>query len=52
MGAEQLLSRIEELRHLLYSMAKDRRLADPEVVHLSQKLDKLLNQYYFKVLRG
>lgn len=49
MRAEQLLSRIEELRYLLYSMAKDRRLADPEVVHMSQKLDQLLNQYYFLV---
>lgn len=46
MRADTLLNRIEEQRYLLYITARNRRLADPEVVQMSQTLDRLLNQYH------
>lgn len=41
-----LLGAIEELRHYLNQVASTRRLTDPEVVGLSQRLDQLLNEYH------
>jgi len=43
---EELLGEIEELRYQLYHAAKDKFLIDPEVVDMSQQLDRLLNKYY------
>ena len=37
---------IEVLRRELLELGKLKPLTDPEVVELSQKLDKLLNLYY------
>lgn len=42
----QLLRLIEEMRNELNQLGKRKPLTDPEVVGLSQKLDKLLNEYY------
>lgn len=41
-----LLREIENLRHQLYALSKDKELADPAVVKMSQELDVLLNLYY------
>lgn len=43
---QQLLSQIEELRYQLYILSKGKELADPEVVQVSQELDRLLNAFY------
>ncbi|WP_325392408.1 aspartyl-phosphate phosphatase Spo0E family protein [Desulfitobacterium sp.] len=51
MQTDRLLKKIENQRNLLYAKAKDRRLVDPEVVQMSQKLDRLLNQYHSLVTR-
>lgn len=45
MRADTLLNQIEEQRYLLYITARNRSLADTEVVQMSQRLDRLLNQY-------
>lgn len=45
MRVDRLLNQIEEQRYLLYRVARNRNLADPEVVKMSQELDRLLNQY-------
>lgn len=42
---ELILKIIEELRQELNKRAKDRDLTDPEVVSLSQELDRWLNAY-------
>ena len=42
----QLLKPIEQLRKELNQLAKHKPLTDPEVVKLSQRLDRLLNEYY------
>jgi len=41
-----LLAQIEDLRSQMIALAKELTLCDPRVVMISQKLDKLLNQYY------
>lgn len=46
MWNHQLLKLIEEMRNQLNQLGKLKPLTDPEVVSLSQKLDKLLNEYY------
>ncbi len=46
----KLLKRIEGLRKRLNKYGLTRTLIDPEVVSVSQQLDRLLNQYY-KVIR-
>jgi len=44
--SNEMVREIEELRELLHQlMNKKILLTDPELVALSQKLDKLLNQY-------
>lgn len=43
---QQLLVRIEELRYQLYLLSRGRDLVDPEVVQVSQELDRVLNEYY------
>ncbi|MDP4126150.1 MAG: aspartyl-phosphate phosphatase Spo0E family protein [Bacillota bacterium] len=40
-----LLDAIENLRHQLNNFANINNLTDPEVLSLSQRLDKLLNDY-------
>lgn len=45
-----LLGAIEELRHYLNQVANIRKLTDPEVIEVSQRLDQLLNQYNSDVL--
>jgi hypothetical protein len=42
---EQLQIKIEKLRLSLYELAERKPLTDPEVVHMSQHLDKLLNEF-------
>ncbi|AGK99076.1 aspartyl-phosphate phosphatase Spo0E family protein [Clostridium pasteurianum] len=43
---EIMLNKIEELRTLMHQlMNKKLELTDPELVDLSQNLDKLLNKY-------
>lgn len=42
----KLLKRIERLRKRLNKLGQTRNLIDPEVVQVSQQLDRLLNQYY------
>lgn len=43
---EEMFQKIEELRQLMYRLINDKRvLTDTELVALSQKLDKLLNEY-------
>ena len=37
---------IEEMRRELLHLGKRKPLTDPEVVKLSQRLDRLLNEYY------
>ena len=44
--SDEIVREIEELRELMYQlMNKKNLLTDPDLVALSQKLDKLLNQY-------
>lgn len=41
-----ILKKIEEVRTLMYDlMSEKQKLTDKELVELSQKLDKLLNEY-------
>jgi hypothetical protein len=42
----KLLKRIEGLREKLNDIGLTRKLIDPEVIRVSQQLDKLINQYY------
>ena len=42
----QLRISIEETRRELLDLGKCKPLTDPEVVKLSQRLDRLLNEYY------
>ncbi|AJA48317.1 Spo0E like sporulation regulatory protein [Clostridium pasteurianum DSM 525 = ATCC 6013] len=43
---EEVIEKIEELRQLMYSlMNENSSLTDPKLVALSQKIDKLLNDY-------
>lgn len=41
-----LLEMIEKLRQEMYILAEGRSLADPDVIEISQRLDRLLNQYF------
>lgn len=41
---EQLLKNIEKIRVALYELAKGKSLTDPEVVQMSQRLDRMLNE--------
>lgn len=43
---KKLIEQIEELRYRLYGLSKGKELVDPEVVQMSQELDRLLNEYY------
>lgn len=43
---EEVIRKIEELRHLMYEFMNEKfLLTDPELVVLSQQLDNLLNKY-------
>lgn len=43
---EKVLEKIEKLRALMYQLMNEKvELTDTELVDLSQKLDKLLNEY-------
>ncbi|SMC21907.1 Spo0E like sporulation regulatory protein [Clostridium acidisoli DSM 12555] len=43
---DEIIDKIEELRQLMHQlMNKKPLLTDPDLVALSQKLDKLLNEY-------
>ncbi|MDA8226779.1 MAG: aspartyl-phosphate phosphatase Spo0E family protein [Desulfitobacterium hafniense] len=44
-----LLERIEESRRFMHELSKDKNLTDPEVVTISQGLDRLLNEYYLAI---
>lgn len=41
----KILKKIEELRKRLNKFGLTRNLIDPEVIRISQQLDRLLNQY-------
>lgn len=43
---KQLLEIIEDMKIDLNQLGSCKPLTDPDVVNLSEKLDKLLNQYY------
>lgn len=43
---EKISNKIEELRTLMHQLMNEKiKLTDPELVDLSQNLDKLLNKY-------
>jgi len=43
---EEIIRKIEELRQLMYQLMGEKLiLTDTEIVALSQKVDKLLNEY-------
>lgn len=42
-----VLEQIEELRLEMQKIASDKALTDPRVVRVSQRLDVLINQFYF-----
>lgn len=44
---KRLLEDIELLRKSMENMGMDKGLNDPDVIKLSQELDKLLNKYYY-----
>lgn len=41
-----IIHRIEELRLELNALGAEKGLKDPQVIKLSQRLDKLINEYY------
>ncbi|NJJ37800.1 aspartyl-phosphate phosphatase Spo0E family protein [Paenibacillus sp. 7028] len=43
---EEIILRIEELRLELNRLANCKLLSDPELIHVSQLLDEVLNQYH------
>ncbi|WP_242966875.1 aspartyl-phosphate phosphatase Spo0E family protein [Desulfosporosinus sp. FKA] len=43
---DALISLIEDARRKLNDSAKSKSLTDPEIVNMSQCLDRLLNEYY------
>ncbi|MDQ7092986.1 aspartyl-phosphate phosphatase Spo0E family protein [Desulfosporosinus sp. PR] len=43
---DSLMFLIEDARRKLNDFAKSRCLTDPEIVNMSQDLDKLLNEFY------
>ncbi|MFW6264944.1 MAG: Spo0E family sporulation regulatory protein-aspartic acid phosphatase [Bacillota bacterium] len=45
LNKEELLKAIENLRAKMIEMNKDYVLNDKEIVEISQKIDKLLNEY-------
>lgn len=45
----ELIRKIEELRLELNKLAVYKRLADREILILSQKLDRLLNEYHQEI---
>lgn len=44
------LVEVEEIRQRLYEAAKNKPLTDPEVIRISQKLDRSIYEFY--VLRS
>ena len=42
-----VLEQIEELRLQMQKIAADKDLTDPRVVEVSEKLDVLINEFYF-----
>lgn len=51
MSSVKILYLIENLRQKLNTIARNKSLIDPEVVHLSQLLDSCLNLYSKMVIR-
>lgn len=43
---EEIMKLIDELRRKLHSKSEGKPLTDPEVVKVSQELNKVLNEYY------
>ncbi|HWP98690.1 MAG TPA: aspartyl-phosphate phosphatase Spo0E family protein [Syntrophomonadaceae bacterium] len=41
-----VVQRIEDLRNELHKLVIDKGFQDPQVIGLSQKLDRLINAYY------
>lgn len=46
MYAQELIKEIETYRNKMISLAFQSSFSNQEVVHISQKLDDLLNQYH------
>ncbi|MDF2504342.1 MULTISPECIES: aspartyl-phosphate phosphatase Spo0E family protein [Clostridium] len=50
---EKIAEKIEDLRSLMYQLMNEKvELTDPELVDLSQNLDKLLNKYNELLIRS
>jgi hypothetical protein len=50
---EEIAEKIEDLRILMYQLMNEKvELTDPELVDLSQNLDKLLNKYNELLIRS
>lgn len=43
---EELMKKIETLRHTMEDLSSANGIKDPKVIALSQQLDNLLNEYY------
>ena len=43
---EELLDKIKDLRQVVGKLVNSKGEADPEVIAISQKLDRVLNEYY------
>ena len=43
---ESILTEIELLRYVMEKLGLDKGIDNPDVIVLSQKLDRLLNKYY------
>lgn len=43
---EKKLVKVEETRQQLYEAAKNKPLTDPEVIRISQKLDRSIYEFY------
>ncbi len=48
---QKVLIRLEDLRRLLHETAREKGISHPDVLSVSQLLDKTLNEYYILILR-
>lgn len=46
LNLEELMRQIEELRNYMYGLIRQKKLNDPEILEVSQQLDRLLIKYY------
>lgn len=43
---EDIFSKIEYLRQKMHEVALEKGIAHPDVLHISQKLDDIINEFY------